>query len=243
MTGVRPDNYNRIIVALDFPDAGQAMTLVKNLDPAKCRVKIGKELFTRCGPALIEKIVNAGFDVFLDLKFHDIPHTVAKACIAAAQLGVWMVNVHALGGRKMMETAYEAIQKTKQPPLLIAVTILTSMDDGDVREIGLAGSASANASHLAELARQSGFNGVVCSPHEIRELRQSMGEDFVLVTPGIRPQNSQLDDQKRIMTPVEAIRLGADYLVIGRPITASNDPGASFQKLQEEVETALTLDV
>jgi len=233
-------DHNRIIVALDFPDETQALALVKCLDPARCRLKIGKELFTRCGPALIEKLVSAEFDVFLDLKFHDIPHTVARACLAAAELGVWMVNIHALGGRRMMEAACEAVQKVSPSPLLIAVTILTSMDDEDVREIGLTGQVSANALHLAELARQSGLGGVVCSPHEIGALRRSFGQKFVLVTPGIRPRNFQQDDQKRIMTPSEAIRLGADYLVIGRPITASDDPGASFQVLQTEVETALS---
>jgi len=237
---VQPDNHNRIIVALDFPDEKQALALVNHLDPARCRLKVGKELFTRCGPAVIEKIVHTGFDVFLDLKFHDIPHTVARACHAAAELGVWMINIHALGGRKMMEAASEAVQKSSQSPLLIAVTILTSMGDEDVREIGLTGAASANALHLAELAHRSGLNGVVCSPHEAEALRRSFGQDFILVTPGIRPRSSQMDDQKRIMPPSEAIHLGADYLVIGRPITASDDPGAAFQALQSEIDTVLT---
>jgi len=237
---VQLDNRNRIIIALDFPDEQQAMALVKRLDPAKCRVKVGKELFTRCGPVLVEKLVNSGFDVFLDLKFHDIPQTVARACVAAAELGVWMINVHALGGRKMMEAAHEAIQKSVHSPLLIAVTILTSMDDEDIHEIGLSGQATSNALHLAKLAQQSGLDGVVCSPHEVEAIRRSFGQEFLLVTPGIRPQSSRQDDQKRIMTPFEAVRLGADYLVIGRPITAAADPDAAFQALQDEVENALT---
>jgi len=237
---VRPDNLNRIIVALDYPDEKQTLALVKCLDPAKCRLKVGKELFTRCGPALIEKFVNAGFDVFLDLKFHDIPHTVARACLAAAELGVWMINIHALGGRKMMEAACEAVHKSVKSPLLIAVTVLTSMDDEDIKEIGLSGGVSANALHLAELAHRSGLNGVVCSPHETEVIRRSLGQDFMLVTPGIRPGSSQRNDQKRILSPSEAIRHGADFLVIGRPITASDDPGASFLALQSEVESALT---
>ena len=236
---VQPDDHNRIIIALDFPGEQQALALVRCLDPAKCRVKVGKELFTRCGPGLIEKLINAGFDVFLDLKFHDIPHTVARACAAAAELGVWMINVHALGGRKMMEAAREAVQRASNPPLLIAVTILTSMDDKDVREIGLSDRVSENAGRLALLARQAGLDGVVCSPQEAAILRQSFGMDYILVTPGIRPSHSQQDDQKRIMTPSQAIHLGADYLVIGRPITASDDPAVSFQALQAEVEAAL----
>jgi orotidine-5'-phosphate decarboxylase len=238
--GIPPDNHNRIIIALDFPDEKQALGLAAQLDPAKCRVKVGKELFTACGPSVVEKLVNSGFAVFLDLKFHDIPHTVASACRAATDLGVWMINVHALGGRKMMEAAREAVQATSKPPLLIAVTILTSMNDDDIHEVGLAGQARDNALHLADLAHASGLDGVVCSAHEAAAVRRIISEDFILVTPGIRPQNAQHDDQKRVMTPTEAISLGSDYLVIGRPITAADNPDSAFQTLQSELENALT---
>jgi len=237
---VRSDNHNRIIVALDFPDEKQALVLVEHLDPETCRVKVGKELFTACGPSVVKKLVNSGFDVFLDLKFHDIPATVAGACRAAADLGVWMINVHALGGSKMMDAARVAVEGYTRPPLLIAVTILTSMDDEDIHEIGLTGKTRDNALHLAGLAHTSGLDGVVCSPHEVGGLRRILDEDFILVTPGIRPQNAQLNDQKRVMTPSEAIRLGSNFLVVGRPITAANDPSASFRALLTEVETALT---
>lgn len=237
---VRSDNHNRIIVALDFPDEKQALALVEHLDPETCRVKVGKELFTACGPSVVKKLVNSGFDVFLDLKFHDIPATVAGACRAAADLGVWMINVHALGGSKMMDAARVAVEGYTRPPLLIAVTILTSMDDEDIHEIGLTGKTRDNALHLAGLAHTSGLDGVVCSPHEVGGLRRILDEDFILVTPGIRPQNAQLNDQKRVMTPSEAIRLGSNFLVVGRPITAANDPSASFRALLTEVETALT---
>jgi len=236
----KTENHKRIIVALDFAREEDALSMIKHLDPDTCRVKIGKELFTRCGPVLVEKIVRAGFDVFLDLKFHDIPHTVARACVAAAELGVWMINVHALGGRAMMQGAREALETVSHRPLLIGVTILTSMDDQDVQEMGLSGKAADNTVRLADLVYRSGLDGVVCSPQEVGVLRRSIGTDFVLVTPGIRPQNSQQDDQKRIMTPAEAIRAGADYLVIGRPITAAADPGDALQALQTEVENAFT---
>ena len=237
---VSAHNHKRIIVALDFAGEKEALAMIKHLDPATCRVKIGKELFTRCGPVLVEKIVSAGFDVFLDLKYHDIPHTVARACIAAAELGVWMINVHALGGRAMMEAAREALQTINHRPLLIGVTILTSLGDVDIQEIGLHGKTADNAVRLADLASRSGLDGVVCSPQEVGVLRRSMGKNFVLVTPGIRPRDSQQDDQKRVMTPAAAIKAGADYLMIGRPITAAADPETAFLALQTEVENALT---
>jgi len=214
----------KIIVALDYPDQEPALQLVNQLPPELCRLKIGKELFTAAGPRLIETVQDKGFEVFLDLKFHDIPNTVAKACEAAARLGVWMVNVHALGGKKMMQAACEAVAKFDKPPRLIAVTILTSMDEQDIAEIGLRGSPEENVISLARLAKASGLDGVVCSPKEVNQLRQQLGEEFCLVTPGVRPQGADQDDQKRTMTPKQALRSGASYLVIGRPITKADDP-------------------
>jgi orotidine-5'-phosphate decarboxylase len=214
----------KIIVALDYPDQEPALQLVNQLSPELCRLKIGKELFTAAGPRLIETVQDKGFEVFLDLKFHDIPNTVAKACEAAARLGVWMVNVHALGGKKMMQAACEAVAKFDKPPRLIAVTILTSMDEQDIAEIGLRGSPEENVISLARLAKASGLDGVVCSPKEVNQLRQQLGEEFCLVTPGVRPQGADQDDQKRTMTPKQALRSGASYLVIGRPITKADDP-------------------
>jgi orotidine-5'-phosphate decarboxylase len=214
----------KIIVALDYPDPESALQLVKQLTPELCRLKIGKELFTAAGPRLIETVQDKGFEVFLDLKFHDIPNTVAKACEAAARLGVWMVNVHALGGKKMMQAACEAVAKFDTPPRLIAVTILTSMDEQDIAEVGLSGSPEENVISLARLAKNSGLDGVVCSPKEVNQLRQQLGDEFCLVTPGVRPQGASQDDQKRTMTPKQALQSGASYLVIGRPITKADDP-------------------
>jgi orotidine-5'-phosphate decarboxylase len=214
----------KIIVALDYPDAEQALLLVNQLTPDLCRLKIGKELFTSAGPQLIETVQDKGFQVFLDLKFHDIPNTVAKACEAAARLGVWMVNVHALGGKKMMQAAREAVDKFEQRPRLIAVTILTSMDEQDISEVGLHGAPGDNVMSLARLAKDSGIDGVVCSPKEVAQLRQQLAGDFLLVTPGVRPQGASQDDQKRTMTPKQALQSGASYLVIGRPITKADDP-------------------
>lgn len=228
-------NNSPIIVALDFADSSKALELLSRLDPKQCRVKAGKELFCRGGPALIENMVKLGFDVFLDLKFHDIPNTVAQACIAAADLGVWMINVHALGGRKMMEAARAALSSQPKPPLLIAVTVLTSLEANDLPEIGLAGTPQENVLRLAALAKQAGMDGVVCSPLEASALRAIHGKNFLLVTPGVRPQGSEKGDQKRVMTPAEALRQGADYLVIGRPITAAADPGRALMSIQEEL--------
>lgn len=228
-------NDARIIVALDFPAPEPALALAARLDPAICKLKVGKELFTLAGPELVRQLVGQGFDVFLDLKFHDIPHTVAQACKAAASLGVWMMNVHALGGRRMLEAAREALDATPHRPRLIAVTILTSMGEGDLAEIGLAGTPGENVLRLAGLAQDAGLDGVVCSSREVTALRQARGADFTLVTPGIRPAGSAAGDQKRIMTPAEAIRSGSDYLVIGRPITQAPDPLAAVQAIQEEI--------
>ena len=223
----------RIIVALDFPSAESALPLVKKLHPDLCRLKVGKELFTAAGPQLIEKLTHQGFEVFLDLKFHDIPDTVASACKAAASLGVWMINVHALGGRKMLAAAREAIPHDSTK--LIAVTLLTSMDQNDIADIGLQGEPEQIVARLAKLTKDCGLDGVVCSALEAVNLRQLFGADFCLVTPGIRPADSQANDQKRITTPQQAIRNGASYLVIGRPITRARDPLLMCQQLNLEI--------
>ena len=229
----------RVIVALDFPDAASALQLVARLKPELCRLKVGKELFTRAGPQLVEELAGRGFDVFLDLKFHDIPNTVASACHAAADLGVWMVNVHALGGERMLLAAREGIERATHSPLLIAVTILTSMDANDLVAVGLTGSPEDNVLRLAALAHQSGLDGVVCSSRETAILRSELGPDFTLITPGIRPAGSQADDQRRVMTPADAIRVGSNYLVIGRPVTRADDPVSVLRTISSEL-SALT---
>ena len=226
---------SRIIVALDYPSADTALQLVGQLSPELCRLKVGKELFTRAGPRLVESLVGQGFDVFLDLKFHDIPNTVASACLAAADLGVWMLNVHALGGARMLEAAREGVSRAGYSPLLIAVTILTSMDETDLASVGLAGSPLENVMRLARLAQQSGLDGIVCSSREVTPLRAELDRDFRLVTPGIRPAGSQADDQRRIMTPVDAVTNGSDYLVIGRPVTQADDPVGVLRTINSEL--------
>ncbi len=225
----------KIIVALDFPTADQALELVAKLDPQRCRLKVGKELFTRSGPELVRTLVADGYDVFLDLKYHDIPNTVARACAAAADLGVWMVNVHALGGEKMMRAAREALEGLEKRPLLIAVTILTSMGEDDLPGIGLSGSPADNVRRLAALAQASGLDGVVCSPQEVTMLRGELDSAFALVTPGIRPAGGDKGDQTRIMTPAQALDAGSSYLVIGRPITAAPDPLAALAAIEAEL--------
>ena len=225
---------SRIIVALDFPDQDSALSLVDRLDPELCRLKIGKELFTRCGPDLVTTIVNKGYDVFLDLKYHDIPNTVANACRAAADLGVWMLNVHALGGPVMLSAAREALS-ADDAPLLIAVTILTSSNEEDLRAVGIAQSPADMVERLASLAAEQGLDGVVCSAQEAAALRSSLGEGFVLVTPGIRLPTDDVGDQRRIVSPQDAIRQGSDYLVIGRPITQAEDPVQKLLTLNSEI--------
>ncbi|PXF31314.1 orotidine 5'-phosphate decarboxylase [Pokkaliibacter plantistimulans] len=218
-------NSKPIIVALDYADQSLALDMAKRLDPQQCRVKIGKELFTLAGPAILEKLHELGFEVFLDLKFHDIPNTTAMAVKAAAQQGVWMVNVHASGGRRMMEATREVLETVAGPkPLLIAVTVLTSMESADLREIGIDLDPQQQVLRLASLAAASGMDGVVCSAQEVSVLRAQINREFKLVTPGIRPAGSDQGDQRRIMTPAEAISAGSDYLVIGRPITRAADP-------------------
>ena len=225
----------RVIVALDFPTVDPAMQFVDRVNPDLCKLKIGKELFTRAGPHLVEKLVKQGFDVFLDLKFHDIPNTVAAACRVACDLGVWMLNVHALGGREMMQAAKEAIEKSSYQPRLIAVTILTSMNEPALREIGLTKSPKEHVLELASLAKHAGLDGVVCSAQEAQLLREHIGTDFLLVTPGIRPANTATGDQKRVMTPTDAITSGANYLVVGRPITQASDPMGVLNQINQDI--------
>ena len=231
-------SHSRIIVPLDFNTAEQALGLVEKLQPDLCRLKIGKELFTKAGPVLVEKLIAKGFDIFLDLKFHDIPTTVAKACAVAADLGVWMLNVHASGGTEMMSLAREEIEKKSHHPLLIGVTILTSMNQQALKELGIQCSVEEQVMRLAQLASDAGLDGVVCSAHEVKILRDNLGEKFKLVTPGIRPGGSNKDDQKRVMTPGQAINAGSDYLVIGRPITQAEDPAQALKDISEEISAA-----
>lgn len=228
---------SRIIVSLDFPVGQQALDLCAKLEPESCKLKIGKELFTREGPALVRKLIDSGFDIFLDLKYHDIPNTVASACMAAADLGVWMLNVHASGGRAMMEAAKEAIDKSSNKPLLIAVTVLTSMSEDDLKGLGILHSVDEQVSLLANLAKVSGLDGVVCSAKEASRLSNELGSEFCLVTPGIRPADTRNDDQKRVMTPTEAIQSGSHYLVIGRPIIKATDPVAVLQAINDEINS------
>ncbi len=220
----------RVFVALDFSNAVDALALVDRLDPRDCGLKVGKELFVTAGPDLVRDLVGRGFAVFLDLKFHDIPNTVAGACAAATRLGVAMLNVHAGGGRAMLAAARDAVDRsaTNARPLLIAVTVLTSLDDADMRELGIDATAQAHALRLAKLAQACGLDGVVCSAQEAVALREACGAGFKLVTPGIRPADAAKDDQARIVTPEAAIRGGADYLVIGRPVTQAADPVATL---------------
>ena len=228
-------NDPKIIVALDFPSQAPAMALADQLDPVKCRLKVGKELFTRSGPALVKVLQGKGFDVFLDLKFHDIPNTTAAAVAAAADLGVWMVNVHASGGEKMMVACRERLEAFgAEKPLLIAVTVLTSMSSEDLAGIGITGSAEAQVSRLATLTKNCGLDGVVCSAQEAPRLKAEQGVDFKLITPGIRPLTADKGDQQRIMTPTDALKAGSDYLVIGRPITQAPDPLAALEAIHAE---------
>ena len=232
-------NDPRIIISLDFSGAGEALAFLQKIDPAYCRVKIGKELFTRSGPLFVKQVIQLGFDVFLDLKYHDIPTTVAGACAAAADLGVWMINVHASGGKQMMTAARTALSGNGNPPFLVAVTVLTSFKASDLQEIGIAKPVEEQVLDLSRLAHQCDLDGVVCSAHEARVIRQVIGEDFILVTPGIRPQHSGNDDQGRVMTPADAIRAGSDYLVIGRPITRSDDPMQALRSINDEITAVI----
>ncbi|MBI0438530.1 orotidine-5'-phosphate decarboxylase [Dickeya dianthicola] len=221
-----------IIVALDYADQRAAYDFVDHIDPKDCRLKVGKEMFTLFGPQLVKDLQQRGFEVFLDLKFHDIPNTTARAVAAAAELGVWMVNVHASGGARMMTAAREALTPFgRNAPLLIAVTVLTSMDEADLHGLGITLSPAEQAEKLARLTQQCGLDGVVCSAHEAVRLKQACGTDFRLVTPGIRPAGSDAGDQRRIMTPQQAQQAGVDYMVIGRPITQSAEPAQTLKTI------------
>lgn len=225
----------KILVALDYDNQQQALQLVDQLKPELCGLKVGKEMFTLFGPEFVKTLVSKGFKVFLDLKFHDIPNTVAKACKAAAELGVWMVNVHASGGSKMMHAAREALEGYENRPLLIAVTLLTSMDEVAYSEIGFKRDLPEQVEHLAGIAKSAGLDGVVCSAWEARRLKEQLGTEFKLVTPGIRPPGSEIGDQSRIMTPEQAVAAGSDFLVIGRPITKASDPLKALYDISESI--------
>lgn len=225
-----------LIIALDYPSLDAALCMADQLDPARCRLKVGKELYTRSGPAILEALHGRGFDVFLDLKFHDIPNTVAGAVQAAAEQGVWMVNVHASGGRKMMEAAAERLVSQGLDTRLIAVTVLTSLQESDLCEVGLNVSPAEQVERLALLTQQSGLHGVVCSAQEASHLKGLCGESFLKVTPGIRPSFAAVNDQQRIMTPSEAMQAGSTHLVIGRPVTQASDPMAALAAIEAELQ-------
>ena len=234
-------NKSKIIVALDYADASSALKLVNQLDPTLCKLKVGKELFTAAGPQFVAQLIAKNYDVFLDLKFHDIPSTVAKACQAASNLGVWMLNVHASGGSAMMQAALEGVSKSNHKPYLIAVTVLTSMNQASLSEIGITENMQSQVLKLAKLSQQSGLHGVVCSAQEAALLRQHLPKDFLLVTPGIRPalKNGQVnqDDQSRVVTPTDALNNGASYLVIGRPITQATAPLRALEAIINDYKT------
>jgi len=228
-----------VIIALDYSSEKEVLEFVSKVQPGSCRLKVGKELFVHAGPALVKKLITMGFDVFLDLKFHDIPNTVAKACLAAADMGVWMMNVHASGGRRMMETASAALANHgTDRPLLIAVTVLTSMAQQDLAEVGIDTAPENQVLRLAKLTADAGLDGVVCSALEVQTLSAAMSSGFIFVTPGIRPAGSSNDDQRRIMTPEQAMKAGSDYLVIGRPITQSDSPMDVLETINRQVQTS-----
>lgn len=227
---------SKIIVALDFEKEAEALALVDQIDPSLCRLKVGKEMFTTLGINFVKQLHQRNFDVFLDLKYHDIPNTVARAVRSAADLGVWMVDLHASGGLRMMEDAKKIIEPYgKDAPLLIAVTVLTSMEDLDLLQIGINASPMEQVLRLAHLTQRAGLDGVVCSPQEVEILRNACGEDFKLVTPGIRPIGTDFGDQRRVMTPTAAIRAGSDYLVIGRPITQADNPAEVLRSINVSI--------
>jgi orotidine-5'-phosphate decarboxylase len=230
----------RVIVALDFADTAPALALASRLDPSHCALKVGKELFTSADAGLVRELVRRGFRVFLDLKFHDIPNTVAQACAVATRLGVWMLNVHASGGPAMLAAARDAVARTAAEagvpkPLLVAVTVLTSLSASDLASIGVDATPEQQVLRLARLAQSQGLDGVVCSAQEAYALRRALGASFTLVTPGIRPMGSAAQDQARVMTPRDALSAGADYLVIGRPITAAADPVAALEAINATI--------
>ena len=224
---------NKIIIPLDL-DYANAIKLAKELDPKICRLKIGSQLFTSSGPKIVKEFSNLGFDIFLDLKFHDIPNTVYEAVKSSADLGVWMVNVHASGGREMLDAAKKALDGYKNPPLLIGVTLLTSLSEESLIDIGLTGLPE-QVLRLASLAKEVGLNGVVCAPSDITSIKNKFGKEFLTVTPGIRPSKSNLNDQRRVATPSEAIESGSDFIVIGRPITESKNPCSALERIYKEI--------
>ena len=224
---------NKIIIPLDL-DYANAIKLAKELDPKICRLKIGSQLFTSSGPKIVKEFSNLGFDIFLDLKFHDIPNTVYEAVKSSADLGVWMVNVHASGGREMLDAAKKALDGYKNPPLLIGVTLLTSLSEESLIDIGLTGLPE-QVLRLASLAKEVGLNGVVCAPSDITSIKNKFGKEFLTVTPGIRPSKSNLNDQRRVATPSEAIESGSDFIVIGRPITESKNPCSALERIHKEI--------
>ena len=227
---------NKVIIALDYEKEADALALVDQLDPQNCRLKVGKEMFTTLGTNFVKQLHSRHFDVFLDLKFHDIPNTVARAVRSAADLGVWMVDLHASGGLRMMEEAKKILEPYgKEAPLLIGVTVLTSMEDLDLLQIGINASPMEQVIRLAHLTQRAGLDGVVCSPQEVEILRRNCGENFLLVTPGIRPIGADFGDQRRVMTPAAAIRSGSDYLVIGRPITQAENPAEVLKAINASI--------
>lgn len=226
----------RLIVAMDYDNSRDCLAMARKLDPQYCRLKVGKELFTAAGPAVVQQLIDLGFEVFLDLKFHDIPNTTAAAVKAAANLGVWMVNVHASGGERMLRAARATLEQVQgRRPLLIGVTVLTSMDSSDLRSVGVERTPAEQVSELAQLSQRCGLDGVVCSAREASTLRAQLGQNFCLVTPGIRPADAPADDQRRTMTPVDALAAGSHYLVIGRPITRATDPAAICRSIAESL--------
>ena len=224
---------NRIIIPLDL-DYSKAINIAKTLDPNICRLKVGSQLFTSSGPKVIKELHSLGFDIFLDLKFHDIPNTVHESVKSAADLGVWMVNVHASGGSKMLEASNKALLGYENPPLLIGVTVLTSLSEEEIKEVGLKG-IQGQVIQLAGLVKDNGLDGVVCAASDTTAIKSKFGEDFLAVTPGIRPTNSNTNDQSRVATPSEAIKNGSDYLVIGRPVTGSKNPKDVLEKIYKEI--------
>jgi len=224
-------NEPKIIVALDGLNEKEVFSLVNTFHSSECALKVGKELFLRGGPHMVKTLIEKGFKIFLDLKFHDIPNTVARACQAAQGLGVWMLTLHCLGGRKMLEAAVSALDPSLPAPLLMGVTLLTSFGEKDLHEVGISQPLKAEVLQLAQLAKESGLSGVISSPQEVKEIKKAQGPHFLCVTPGIRPAGSALDDQTRIMTPEEALKEGADYLVIGRPITQAKEPQEALKEI------------
>ena len=224
---------NKIIIPLDL-EYSAAINMAKNFDANLCRLKIGSQLFTSSGPQIIKELNSLGFDIFLDLKFHDIPNTVYEAVKSAADLGIWMVNVHASGGRAMLEASKKALEGFDQPPLLIAVTVLTSLSEDSLSEVGIK-NLSEQVLRLAELTNECDLNGVVCASTDVQAIKNRFGKDFITVTPGIRPNDSKVNDQNRISTPSEAVKNGSDYLVIGRPITGSENPTKALEEINKEI--------